>query len=116
MFYRRRQRWAKGTYMRLTSIERLKTFVITQEDVEKARKGKPIDPRKIPQRELSRRIGANESLVGHLTSGRNRTCKPETALRIAEVLGVDVTVLFDPEEPTASSASGNSKLREPVAA
>lgn len=104
MFYRRQRRWAKGTYMRLTSIERLKTFVVTKEDIEAYRtKGKPIDPRKIPQRELSRRIGANESLIGHLTSGRNRTCTPQTAERIAEVLGVDVSVLFDPEEPTTSA-------------
>lgn len=111
MFYRRRQRWAKGTYMKLTSIERLKTFVVTQEDVEAARRGRPIDPRKIPQRELSRRIGAHESLISHLTSGRNRTCKPETAERIAEVLGVDVKVLFDPEEPTGSSEFGNQRAR-----
>lgn len=107
MYYRRRQRWPKGTYMRLTSKERLKTFVITQEDIEAARKGHPIDPRKIPQRELSRRIGAHESLIGHLTSGRNRTCKPETALRIAEVLGVHVSVLFDEEIASASCNQNN---------
>ena len=117
MFYRKPKRWAKGTYMKLTSIERLKTFVITMEDIEAARKGRPIDPRKIPQRELSRRIGANESLIGHLTSGRNRTCTPETAERIAEVLGVDVTVLFDPEEPSAKRQTMHQQApRQAVAA
>ncbi|MGV0109798.1 helix-turn-helix domain-containing protein [Arthrobacter sp. CP30] len=104
--------------MKLTSPERLKTFVITQDDVEAARKGRPIDPRKIPQRELSRRIGASHSLIYQLTSGRNRTCTPETAERIAEVLGVDVTVLFDPVEPTAmrQNGTGQASRRQAVPA
>lgn len=107
--YPRRQRWTRGTYMRLKSKEMLRMFVITQEDIDLYRQGVPINPRKIPQRELSRRIGCSESLVGHLTSGRNRTCKAETAVRIAEVLNIDVRLLFDPETPNVSSGTTNRR-------
>lgn len=105
--YPRRQRWTRGTYMKLKDKDILRTFVITQDDIDLYRKGVPINPRKIPQRELSRRIGCSESLIGHLTSGRNRTCKAETAVRIAEVLNIDVRVLFDPETPSTVRHSNN---------
>lgn len=104
MFYRARKRRKKGTYMKLTSAERLRTFVLTKEDIDlvNAGKGRQVNPRKISQRELAERVGVHPSFINHLTAGRSSTCKPEVADHIAEVLGVDVTVLFDEKLPTNS--------------
>lgn len=101
MFYRGRKRRKKGTYMRLTSAERLRSFVLTKADIELANAGKQrqISAHKISQRELAERVGVHPSFINHLTSGRSSTCKPELADRISEVLNVDVSVLFDEIEP-----------------
>ena len=91
--------------MRLSSAQRLRTFIYTKEDMDAYRNGAPIDPRKITQRSLARRADISQAFISQLASGKKVSCKPETAERIAEVLGVDVTVLFDPEKATTSCAA-----------
>ena len=91
--------------MRLSSAQRLKTFIYTQDDLNAYRQGSPIDSRKVTQRSLARRADVSQAFISQLASGKKNSCKPETAERIAEVLGVDVTVLFDPEVATTSSAA-----------
>jgi len=50
--------------------------------------------------------------IGHLVAGR-RSCSPELAERIAEVLGVPVGVLFAPDAP---SGGGRNALTSRTAA
>lgn len=99
--FRTKRRWQKGTYMRLAT-ERFKTFVYTKKDMDAYKTGRPIDPRKVTQRSLARRSDVSQTMISLLASGARTGCKPETAERIAEALGVDVTVLFDPKEATSS--------------
>lgn len=91
--------------MRLSSAQRLRTFIYTKEDMDAYRNGMPIDPRKITQRSLARRAEISQAFISQLASGKKVSCKPETAERIAEVIGVDVTVLFDPGKVTTSCAA-----------
>lgn len=91
--------------MRLASKERLKTFVYTKEDIEAHRMGRPIDFRKTSQRKLAKRAEVHPSFINHLVSGYRSECTTEVAERIAEALGVDVTVLFDPETPILNRLS-----------
>ena len=93
-----RPRWEKGTYMKLVSKESLREFLITKEDIEAHKKGKPI-PHKMTQSGLAERIGVHPSFINHLTSGRRTTCTPFIAERIAEVLDIPVKVLFLPQAP-----------------
>lgn len=111
MFYRSRRRRKKGTFMKLTSAERLRTFVLTKEDIELVHAGKArqVNPRKISQRELAERVGVHPSFINHLTAGRSTTCKPEVADHIAEVLGVDVSVLFDEIAPCVTTEFQKSR-------
>lgn len=95
--FRTKRRWQEGTYMRLASADRLKTFVYTRADLDAHRDGRPFDGRKITQTKLASRAGVSRSFIAHLVSGYRNSCKPDTAERISEVLGLDVTVLFDPE-------------------
>lgn len=97
--WKTRARWAKGTYMQLISKEALREFLVTQEDMDAHKKGKPVQP-KMTQRGLADRIGVDPSFINHLTSGRRATCTPYIAERIAEVLGVPIKVLFLPQEPS----------------
>ena len=112
MFYRSRKRRKKGTYMKLTSAARLKTFVLTKEDIDlvHAGKGRQVAARKISQRELAERVGVHPSFINHLTAGRSTTCTPLIADRIAEVLDVDVSVLFDENAPSGSSVNQKRPL------
>ena len=88
--------------MRLSSAQRLRTFIYTKEDMDAYRNGSPIDPRKITQRSLARRADVSQAFISQLASGKKTGCNPETAELIAEVTGVDVTVLFDPEHASVS--------------
>ena len=99
--FRTKRRWKEGTYMRVAT-ERFKTFVYTRDDMDAYKMGRPIDPRKVSQRSLSRRADVSQTMISMLASGARTSCKPATAERIAEVLGVDVTVLFDPEDATSN--------------
>lgn len=85
--------------MRLTSPERFATFVFTGQDLKDIKAGKPV-PIKMTQRRLAKRSGVSQTTISRLTGATSRplrSVKPQTAEAIAEVLGVDVTVLFDPE-------------------
>lgn len=97
--------------MKLTSADRLRTFVLTKTDIDLVNTGKGhlVSKRKISQRELAERVGVHPSFINHLTAGRSTTCKPEVAERIAEVLDVDVSVLFD--ECVPSGATSNTAQR-----
>lgn len=96
----RRRRWPKGTYMQLISAERLRSFV------------GPEREKKMSGRRLARAIEKHPSFIDHLLSGRSKSCKPVTAQRIAEALGVPLEILFMPE--TASSSTPSDKEQVPA--
>lgn len=48
----------------------------------------------LSERELARQASLSHSTVTHLLSGRRRSCSPQTAKVLADVLGVDVWTLF----------------------
>lgn len=85
------------------AMDRFKMFAYTQKDLDEYKRTGMIDPRKISQRALSRKSGVNQATISLLLNGKKKTCTPKTAHAIAEAIGVDVTILFDPKEPTASS-------------
>lgn len=118
MFYKTRKRRNKGTYMKLTSAARLRTFVFTKEDIDLVHAGKArqVAARKISQRELADRVGVHPSFINHLTAGRSTTCTPAVADRIAEVLAVDVTVLFDETIPSITKQESKPRRTSALAA
>jgi transcriptional regulator with XRE-family HTH domain len=59
------------------------------------------------------RAGCSKAFIGHLARGHKESCTPDLAQRIAEVLGVDVDVLF---APTASSDTERITQRRRTAA
>lgn len=91
--------------MKLKSAADLRTFVLTKADIDLINGGKShlVDRKKISQREVADRAGVHPSFINHLTAGRSTACTPLIADRIAEVLGVDTSILFDEKEPSASS-------------
>lgn len=98
-------RWKKGTYMRLISPHRLAAFV--------------GDPRRDPSKKMSARrlaqyVDCHPSMIDGLVTGRKRTCTPELATRIAEVLGVNLDALFVPRNSNDTRTAPNQ--REVVAA
>lgn len=90
--YRRRP---KGTWMRLRSAELLRAFV------------GPEESKKMSARQLARAGGVSAGFINHLTAGRKTSCLPDTADRIAQVLGVPTDVLF--EERLSSTERSNDK-------
>ena len=105
-----RRRWAKGTYMKLQSAERLRSFLVTREDIAAYKAGRPIG-NKMTQRGLADRVGVTGGFINHLTSGRKSACTPEVAERIAEVLGVPLEVLFDVKVSGASRQPINRQMK-----
>lgn len=93
----RRRRWPKGTYMKLISAERLRSFVGPEPD------------KKMSGRRLARYIGCHPSFIDHLLSGRRRSCETVTAERIAEALEVPLQILFAPEIPSGGRSSAKHK-------
>lgn len=91
-------RWAKGTYMKLVSAETLREFVLTQDDIDAYKAGKPMR-NKMSQRHLAKIIGCSPGFINHLTSGRATSCSPEKAVRMCEALNVPLKVLFLPIGP-----------------
>lgn len=91
------RRWPKGTYMQLVSAERLRSFVGPEPD------------KKMSAVVLARYIGKHPSFINHLTSGRRSSCKPQTATRIAGVLGVPLEILFVVETASIGSTSTKSQ-------
>lgn len=90
-----RTRWPKGTWMRLVSKERLRSFI------------GPEPEKKMSGRRLARYAGVHPSFIDHLTSGRRRSCEPPTARRIAEALGVPLDVLFEVHMSSGEQTSVN---------
>lgn len=85
------RRWKRGTWMKLTSPERLRAFVgDPRKDASKKMSG----------RRLARYADVHPSFIDHLLSGRSTTCKPQTAERIAEALEVPLEILFTPHVPS----------------
>lgn len=91
------RRWPKGTYMQLVSADRLRSFV------------GPEDGKKMSAVVLARYVDKHPSFINHLTSGRRTSCKPQTATRIAEALGVPLEILFAVEKASVGSTSGKSE-------
>ena len=85
--------------MKLKSKELLRAFLLTKEDLDAHRKGKPVE-QKMSQRYLAEKVQVHPSFINHLTSGRRKSCDPRTAESIAEALGVPVSVIFTPVEPS----------------
>lgn len=67
-----------------------------------------MDARRMSQYALASYVGCSRSFISHLVSGRKATCTPDLAERIAEVLGVDLELLFVP------SISPTEQLDQPV--
>jgi len=91
--YRRRP---KGTWMRLRSPQLLRAFVGPEPD------------KKMSGRKLARYIDKHPSFIDHLLTGRCRSCKPLTADRIAEALGVPTDVLFEEQLSNQIQVNGKS--------
>ncbi len=69
----------------------------------------PEPEKKISARRLALAIDKTPGFIDHLLAGRRKSCKPATAQRIAHVLGVPVTFLFEEEKPTTKQGAANSK-------
>lgn len=118
MFYPQRKKRKRGTYMKLASVERLRSFVLTRDDMDLINSGRGhlVNKRKISQRLLADRVGVNPSFINHLTAGRSTTCTPQVADRIAEALGVDTSVLFDEVTPRITRTKVNQHAKSPALA
>jgi len=79
--------------MQLVSSERLRSFV------------GPEPGKKMSAVVLARYIDKHPSFINHLTSGRRTSCKPQTAVRIVEALGVPLEILFVVEQASVGSTS-----------
>lgn len=90
---RQPKRWPKGTWMKIVSKERLRSFV------------GPGDDKKMSGRRLARIVDVHPSFIDHLLTGRRSSAKPLTAQRIAEALEVPLDILFVPTLPSAGCAS-----------
>lgn len=90
---RRRRRWPEGAWMRIRSGKLL---------------AGQMDARNMSQYALAGYAGCSRGFISHLVAGRKTTCKPELAQRIAEVLGVDLELLFVP------SSSNDERTFQPV--
>lgn len=89
--HRTRPRWAKGTYMRLRSGATLRALM--------DQNGKSL-------RDVGRYANRHWTFIGQLVREERRTCKPEVAEHIADLLNVPLAVLFDasPSSTTGQSA------------
>lgn len=88
------KRRPKGTWMRLRSVEVLRAFVGPEPD------------KRMSGRKLARAAGTHPSFINHLTSGREVSCLPQTADRIADALGVPTDVLFEERSTSAERSIG----------
>lgn len=95
----RPKRWPKGTWMKLVSAERLRSFIGTEPE------------KKMSGRKLARYSGVHPSFIDHLLAGRRNSCEPRTAERIAEALQVPLDVLFVPKQ----SSAGQSRTKRQAA-
>lgn len=101
MANRRKTRWPKGTWMRLRDLGLLRALV------------GPEPGKKMSARRLASYVGCNPSFINQLmadpsSSYSRKSCKPATAERIAEVLGVPLEALFVATSPTNGASSTKS--------
>jgi hypothetical protein len=90
--YRRRP---KGTWMKLRSAALLRAVVGPEPD------------KKMSARQLARTVDCSPGFIDHLLAQRRTSCKPSTADRIAQALGVPTEFLF--EERLSSGGRSNDK-------
>lgn len=90
---KRRKRWPRGTWMRVTSKETLKALMV--------QRGFSLE-------RMARYAACSKSMVGHLTTGHKKTCSPELAERIAEALDVPLELLFVPQVSTQEGRIANT--------
>lgn len=95
---RRRQRWPKGTWMKLRSKEILIAF---------------MDDKDFSNGRLAQYSKCSRAFIGHLRSGYKTSCTPALAERIAEALDVPVVALFDAR---TSAVSGRTHSTERMSA
>lgn len=90
----RPRRWPPGTWMRLRSGGALRE----QMD----RQGKSLA-------DVARYAGVSRGFISHLTAGREKTCSPKVAQRIADLLGVSLELLFEVQVPSGSGRGDKSQ-------
>lgn len=69
----------------------------------------PEPGKKMSARRLADFTKLHPSFIDHLMAGRRSSCTPDTAERIAEVLGVPVEFLFDVRLSTTEQISGKGR-------
>lgn len=95
---RRRQRYPKGTWMKLRSKDILVAY---------------MEDKGFSCQRLAIYAQCSKSFIGFLRNGDKTSCSPELALRIAEALDVPLVGLFVVQE---SAASGKNDKKRKVAA
>lgn len=88
------KRWPKGTWMKLRSADTLRALM-EQDDFSLGR--------------LARYADCSKGFISHLLAGRRSSCTPELAARIAEALGVPVSVLFDARVSTSGKPNNSQQ-------
>ncbi|WP_367576186.1 helix-turn-helix domain-containing protein [Mycobacteroides abscessus] len=96
---KQRNRWPKGTWMKLRSADTLRAL---------------MEQDKFSLGRLARYAGCSKGFISHLLSGRRSSCTPELAERIAEALHVPIAVIFDPKMSTTDISTDNHQ-RTPAA-
>jgi len=91
----RYHRRPKGTWMKLRSAALLRAVVGPEAD------------KKMSARQLARTVDCSPGFIDHLLAQRRTSCKPSTADRIAQALGVPTEFLF--EERVSSSKHSADK-------
>lgn len=81
----KKQRWPKGTYMRLISPETLRAL---------------MDQKGYSYERLGRYAGCSPSFISHLIKARKNSCSSQLAENLAEALDVPLSVLFAPGDST----------------
>jgi transcriptional regulator with XRE-family HTH domain len=78
-----RRRWPEGTYMKLRDPQALR---------------EKLKDHHLSGAQVADHAGVSRSFISHMLAGRKKTCSDEVAERIAEVLHIPSTDLFDPRQ------------------
>lgn len=84
----RRGRWPKGTWMQITSGKILRGL---------------MDQRQVSNADVADAAGCGRTFISALVNGRRKSCKTDTAERIARYLQVPLEIVFTPMTSTTSS-------------